>query len=39
MVWVDVIAPTDIAYVYPDGGMIIGLDDSGFWKTFTPGGH
>jgi len=36
---VEVIAPTDIVYVYPDGDMIIGLDNSGFWKTFKPGGN
>jgi len=33
---VEVIAPTDIVYVYPDGAMKIGKNDTGYWKTFKP---
>jgi hypothetical protein len=36
---VDVMAPTDIVHVYPDGEMIIGPDqwtNTGTWKIFKP---
>ena len=35
----EVMAPTDIVHVFPDGEMVIGLDEwtnTGTWKVFTP---
>ena len=32
----EVIAPTDIVYVYGDGTMKIGINNTGIWKIFNP---
>ena len=36
---VEVEAPSDVLFVYPDGRMMIGFDGSGEMKTFKPGGR
>lgn len=36
---VEVEAPTDVLFVYPDGRMMIGFDGSGEMKIFKPGGR
>ena len=33
---VDVMAPTDIVYVYADGTMKIGINNTGTWRIFNP---
>ena len=35
---VEVMAPTDIVYVYTDGTIKIGRNNTGIWKRFKPGG-
>ena len=36
---VEVLAPTDVVYVYPDGIIKIGDNNSGSWKKFIPKGE
>ena len=33
---VEVLAPTDILFVWPDGTIEIGKNNSGTWKKFEP---
>jgi hypothetical protein len=35
---VDIMAPSDIVYVYEDGTMKIGINNTGTWKIFKPNG-